>query len=422
MKKHFSLLTIFITTVIFSSCLKDVGKRSYKVYTPITAQTATLRSQVKSMLPVNVTNAGKLFIIGNYIFLNEKNKGIHVIDNTNPASPINKSFINIPGCYDMAVIDNTLYADCYTDLLTLDISDVNNIVLKNYFDDIFSDKRNINGYVTNAGTVVVDWIVKDTVIDIEIGEGQGIWKNNSYIYNGTVASGGVFSTSTTAGGNNSTTTGIAGSMSRFALINNYLYAVSNSTLHSILISNPQQPVDVAKQSIGWNIETIYPFKDKLFIGSQTGMMIYSLANAANPTYVSGFSHARLCDPVIADDNFAYITLHASEDKCSGTQNELDIVDITNINTPTLITRVNLSKPQGLSKSGNTVFVCDGDAGIRVIDVSNKNNPVIKQTIPLAASYDIICNNGIAIVSTQDGIHQYDYSNINNVVKLSSFNY
>lgn len=422
MKKHFSLLTIFITTVIFSSCLKDVGKRSYKVYTPITAQTATLRSQVKSMLPVNVTNAGKLFIIGNYIFLNEKNKGVHVIDNTNPASPINKSFINIPGCYDMAVIDNTLYADCYTDLLTLDISDVNNIVLKNYFDDIFSDKRNINGYVTNAGTVVVDWIVKDTVIDIEIGEGQGIWKNNSYIYNGTVASGGVFSTSTTAGGNNSTTTGIAGSMSRFALINNYLYAVSNSTLHSILISNPQQPVDVAKQSIGWNIETIYPFKDKLFIGSQTGMMIYSLANAANPTYVSGFSHARLCDPVIADDNFAYITLHASEDKCSGTQNELDIVDITNINTPTLITRVNLSKPQGLSKSGNTVFVCDGDAGIRVIDVSNKNNPVIKQTIPLAASYDIICNNGIAIVSAQDGIHQYDYSNINNVVKLSSFNY
>ena len=87
------LTTIAIIATIFSSCLKDVGKRSYQVYTPIIEQTSSLRSKVKSSTPISVSNAGKLFIIGNYIFLNEKNKGIHVIDNTNPSSPINLSFI-----------------------------------------------------------------------------------------------------------------------------------------------------------------------------------------------------------------------------------------------------------------------------------------------------------------------------------------
>ena len=417
------LTTIAIIAIAFSSCLKDVGKRSYQVYTPIIEQTSSLRSKVKSSTPISVSNAGKLFIIGNYIFLNEKNKGIHVIDNTNPSSPINLSFIVIPGCNDMAVEGNVLYADCYTDLLTIDITNPTNVVVKNFIDDIFSDRRYINGYSTAAGNVVVDWTVKDTTMDVEITEGQGIWTNNKYISNGGwVGGGGQVFTLGGSSASSSSTTGKAGSMSRFALVNNYLYAVTNSTLNSINISNATAPVVAAKQSIGWNIETIYPFKDKLFIGSQSGMSIFNISNPANPIYVSGFSHARLCDPVIADDNYAYITLHASDNVCVGTQNELDIVNIQNLSNPTLVKQVNLTKPQGLSKDGNILFVCDDNAGIRVFNATNPENPILTQTIALTASYDIICNNGIAIVSAKNGIHQYNYNNPNNVVKLSSFSY
>lgn len=423
MKKFFNLALFAVTIAIcFTSCLKDVGKRRYQIYTPIIETTTSLRAKVKSTAGIDVANAGKLFVIGNYVFLNEKEKGIHVIDNTNPAKPINKAFLVIPGNTDLWVDNNVLYANCYTDFLAINIADINNIVTTKVIEDIFLDIRFINGYSTAQGSVITGWNVRDTSMEVEIAEGQGIWSNGKYITNnwngGIWLSGGPATTSNPTGSQNSST-GKAGSMSRFTVVNNYLYAVSNSTLNAINISNATQPTVANKLSVGWNIETIYPFKDKLFIGSQTGMFIYSLSNPTQPTYISGFSHARLCDPVIADDDYAYITLHAGT-FCQGTQNELDIVKISNLASPTLVKQVNLTKPQGLSKDGNVLFVCDDDAGIRVFNAADPENPILLQTIPLNAAYDIICNNRVAMVSAKDGLHQYNYSNINNIVKLSSF--
>ncbi|HHN47860.1 MAG TPA: hypothetical protein ENN08_02830, partial [Bacteroidales bacterium] len=51
------------------------------------------------------------------------NQGIHVVDNSNPASPQIISFIAIPGNYDLAIRGNILFADSYIDLVALDISD-----------------------------------------------------------------------------------------------------------------------------------------------------------------------------------------------------------------------------------------------------------------------------------------------------------
>ncbi len=423
MKKFINVALIAVTVAIcFSSCLKDVGKKHYQIYTPIIETTSSLRAKVKSVAPIDVANAGKLFVLGNYVFLNEKEKGIHVIDNTNPASPINKAFITIPGNTDLWVSNNVLYANCYTDFLAINIADINNITTTKVIEDIFIDVRFINGYSTSQGSVITGWSVRDTSMEIEIAEGQGIWSNGKYItnnWNGGIWLSGGPATSANPSGTQSSSTGKAGSMSRFTVVNNYLYAVSSSTLNAINISNATQPTIANKLSIGWNIETIYPFKDKLFIGSQTGMFVYSLSNPTQPTYISSFSHARLCDPVIADDDYAYITLHAGT-FCQGTQNELDVVKISNLSSPTLVKQVSLTKPQGLSKDGNILFVCDDDSGIRVFDATNPENPILLQTIPLNAAYDIICNNGIAMVSAKDGLHQYNYSNTNNIVKLSSF--
>jgi hypothetical protein len=56
------------------------------------------------------------------IYLNEKYKGIHVIDNSNPASPEKIAFINIPGCIDIAIKNNNLLADNAIDLVSIDLS------------------------------------------------------------------------------------------------------------------------------------------------------------------------------------------------------------------------------------------------------------------------------------------------------------
>ena len=66
---------------------------------------------------------GKIYLLEPYLFVNEKGRGIHIIDNTDATAPENIAFISIPGNYDMAAKGNWLYADNFSDLLAFDISD-----------------------------------------------------------------------------------------------------------------------------------------------------------------------------------------------------------------------------------------------------------------------------------------------------------
>src|SRR6266852_9400195 len=125
-KFHIPVLLVFL----FSGCMKDKVTRTYKISTPIYEVLTTFRQSVKSQSPTTIENAGKLTVIGKYIFLSEPLKGIHIIDNSNPSEPKNVSFINIPGNEDMAVKGNTLYADAFGDLVSFDISDPLNVKAK----------------------------------------------------------------------------------------------------------------------------------------------------------------------------------------------------------------------------------------------------------------------------------------------------
>ena len=65
-------------------------------------------------------------------------------------------------------------------------------------------------------------------------------------------------------------------MSRFSIVNDYLYAVNNSSIKVLDISAVNDPQLQNTVGVGWNIETIYPFKNKLFIGSSNGMFIFDI--------------------------------------------------------------------------------------------------------------------------------------------------
>jgi len=67
------------------------------------------------------------YMDGDIIFVNERNIGIHVINNRARETPENIAFIEIPGNIDMAVKDGYMYVDSFTDLLVLDIRDINDI-------------------------------------------------------------------------------------------------------------------------------------------------------------------------------------------------------------------------------------------------------------------------------------------------------
>jgi hypothetical protein len=195
------------------------------------------------------------------------------------------------------------------------------------------------------------------------------------------------------------------------------------SLHSISPTR-KNPALENTQSPGWNIETIYPLKDKLFIGSQTGMFIFSLADPASPLLLGSFSHACFNDPVIADDKYAYITLRARTDVsfCWGTaalqRNELDIVDITNLMQPSLVKVYDMEEPMGLSKDGDHLFLCDGKAGLKIYDAADPRDLRLLSQVGDIDAFDVICQDGLAIVVAEEGIYQYDYTNINDIKLIS----
>jgi hypothetical protein len=156
-------------------------------------------------------------------------------------------------------------------------------------------------------------------------------------------------------------TSVGSSMAVFAIVNDFLYTVDQSRLNTFSIKDLLHPKIENSQEVNWNVETIFPFKDKLFVGSMTGMFMYSIQDPAKPSLLGQFNHARVCDPVVADDKYAYVTLRNGS-TCGGFTNQLDVINIENINSPVLVRSFEFTNPHGLSKDGNVLFVCDGNAG------------------------------------------------------------
>lgn len=418
MKKYFIISSTAIVSLtlsaFFSGCVKDTCHKTYtySYFSPLYKTTAEVKANIKSNSPREVQNPGKIYILGKYIFLNEIDKGIHIINNSNPSSPANVAFIDIPGNLDMAVKGNTLYADLYTDLVTIDITDPLDVVVKKYNEGVFPYRAYSNGFYGDTTKVIVDWVKKDTVVTEDC-------ENNNWLLNGRFF---FMADANLSTGNSSKASvspiGKGGSMARFAIVNNRMYTVSDADLGVFNISTPNNPAFNNKVNLNsWGIETIFPFKNKLFIGSQNGMFIYNINNPDNPVLAGQFGHVRSCDPVIADDNFAYVTLRSGS-ACQGFTNQLDILQLNNLTDPQLLKTYDFTNPHGLSKDGNLLFICDGNAGLKVYDASDVMNLQLIKQITNLETYDVVAYSNIALVVAKDGLYQYDYSNVHDIRLLS----
>lgn len=402
-----TLFSLSILLIGASSCLKDKITKTYTIYTPVLKARAEVLAGINSDKPTSIVDPGKIYVYGNYIFLNELNKGVHIIDNTNPAMPVNKFFVSIPGNIDIAVKGSTLYADMFTDMLAIDISNPLNVKLTSVERHIFPERNYANGMIVDSSMVVTDWTKKDTIVEV-LDNSSPMPFCNVCLFASADAS------------NKSATMGVAGSMARFSIVNDMLYAVNRFNLYSFQLTDPAHPVLVNTTNAGWNIETIYPFKDRLFLGSTGGMFIFNISNPVAPQRTGVFTHATACDPVVANDDYAYVTLRGGN-FCQSNVNQLDVIDIKNLSQPQLIKTYPMKNPYGLAIDGNYVFVCDGIDGLKIYDATDPNG--LKQIGHLEGmeTYDVIAYNKRLIVVTKTALEQFDYSNINNIRSISRIN-
>lgn len=90
-------------------------------FVPVYVSSAAIK-QINIEAPKPVSKAGKIYVYGTYLFENDVNTGIHIIDCSDRSHPKKVSFISIPICTEVAVKGNYLYTNNFTDLLTFDIS------------------------------------------------------------------------------------------------------------------------------------------------------------------------------------------------------------------------------------------------------------------------------------------------------------
>ncbi|UII19977.1 LVIVD repeat-containing protein [Fulvivirga ligni] len=211
--------------------------------------------------------------------------------------------------------------------------------------------------------------------------------------------------------------GQGGSLARFTISNNYLYVVDIHRLITLDLENPMEPKFVSDINLATDSETIFFMKGNLFIGTQTGLLIYKIGSDGTPEFLSKYEHVVSCDPVIAQDTLAYVTLR-SENFCQQGVNRLEVIDIRDLTAPQLVHRVEMINPHGLGMVDSVLYVTEGESGLKIFDVNAADDIEELQFLPEIKSFDVIPLSHLLIVTGPDGIYQYDISDPVNMKLLS----
>lgn len=108
---------------LYSCYRRDDAVGETQAYVPV-YMSAIDKNNVSISTARLTERSGKIYAAGDYIFQNDVNKGIHIIDNSNPLHPQKIAFLNIPYCTEFAVKGNYLYASNGSDVVVIDIHDI----------------------------------------------------------------------------------------------------------------------------------------------------------------------------------------------------------------------------------------------------------------------------------------------------------
>ncbi len=408
MKTKYALVW-FVTFLLLFSCQdkEDGIYEDYLVAKPLTITTEEFNAGVDIIAPLPIEESGKIYAYENYVFINDKYKGVHVIDNSNPASPEKIAFIKIAGNVDISVKNNYLYADSIADLMVLDISDIYNIRivdrLKNVLGSNIVWPVDVDffdyGEIDYENEIIVGW---ETVTEkMLVEEYEERYRNTDVLFAETT---------------NDASTGQGGSLARFKIVDNYLYAVDSHFINIFNIEDLSSPKDLEDVFAGFDIETIFNRDNYLFLGSMRGMYIYDITEPETPTFVSEFQHGTACDPVVVDGDYAYVTLRGGN-ACGALESGLFIVDISEITNPVLAESYPLESPYGLGVKDEKLFICDGPAGLKVYDKTNIKDLKQLNHFQDISTFDVIPLEEQLLMVGDEVLYQYQY--LNNNLKLLS---
>jgi hypothetical protein len=326
----------------------------------------------------------------------------------------------------MSIRNGLLYADNATDLVAIDISNILAVKtvsrVENVFSEVYPEGKRIYVNSSTEGGVIVGWKV------VTVEEKVDSQNNGMFYFNGSPIEtiSGDFSLSNATVDMTSKAavdqTGMAGSLSRFLIYDDFLYTLESWKIDVFDIQKTSAPQKIKEIPCTWSAETLFINNKNLFVGTRDGMIIYSLADASQPEFISQLAHFRSCDPVAVSGNYAFVTLRTNENNCGqAVGNELEVISIENLKEPKVVAVYPMTAPRGVGIDGSTLFVCDGEAGLKIFnaaDVLNIDKNQLIQYTDINAT-DVIPMGKYLLTLGTEGLSQYDYSDPKNIKRISS---
>jgi hypothetical protein len=388
--KTLKFLFLLFLGISILSCQKENDTALFAV--PVVKKLSDVRANVKVTSPRLTGANGKVYVTQDYVFYIAQEQGVHIFNNQNPKQPINFLYLDIDGVHDIAVKGNYLFADNYVDLLIFDISNMQNIKLVKTIENTFSYYP---AYPEDAEFYDWETYPKDGEIVVNYKLERRDRPDEQYIL---FMEGAMTDMAATNGG---AAIGTGGSYAQFQINKNALYNVDKYRLKVFNISDPintsfDKDVYMNIWMNGGEFETLFKQRDYLFIGSTQGMFVIDAQDEFNPHFISGFSHATACDPVVVFGNTAYITVRGGN-TCGAIKDQLNVLDISNIYAPILKSTYFLNQPMGLGIRYNELYVCTGSDGLKVFDATNSSGVILKNTYNMNVTDVIPMNSHLILV-------------------------
>ena len=416
--KKLMLAIVVLNIISFTSCTEDFGT-SEITYVKATAIYGDLDEQRNLQLNVaakELVNPGKIYVSDDLLLIGEEGEGIHVYDNSDPENPTATSFIQIPSNREFYVHNNSIYAESIYDMLKIDISDKSAPRLTNRVENAFIRE------FTNASGQTLIGFEYETVTE-ELDPNTSIWNlantgQNVFVdfQDRLIPESAV--PSSFAGSSQSS----IGTVNRIAVNEDYVFTISRRFL---TVFKDEGNLEIkGTHDVGWDMETIYPQEDALFIGTRTSMQIINITSPEQPIVEGFFFHATACDPVLPDGDIAYVTLRTGdEDMCPGDENALVSVNVSDIRNPYQIQEIPMESPFGMTLIADILYVGEGENGLKLFDASDRTNLKEIKHDETVQAYDIIAHPtkpNLILIASPDGFGQYEIDGVTEDLSLLSW--
>lgn len=421
MKNIYNLALPFFLALVLFSCTKDTGTVTvnYLEATAIYGDMDDIRALPLMESGKQIEDPGKIYIGEGFVLIGEEGEGIHVINNQDRENPTSEVFIQIPGNLEYFVSGQYLYAESYYDVLKIDISNP-------FQASLIARSQNAiqKEFINDKGETLVGFSYEDKTITLtedddfmtEILDDQLVYLDfaKNVIPKSTVPA-------SFAGNSNQA----IGTINRITKAREHIYIVSNNNM-IILDDNDFSKQATRIENVKEDMETIFPYQNTLFIGSKTSMSMYDITIENQPTEIYDFEHARSCDPVLPYNDLAFVTLRTADfSSCPGNINALLVIDLIDLSNPTKIDEIQQSSPYGMSVIDNLLFVGNGEYGLNIYDIKNKENIVLKKNHSEIVAYDILPDpnhSGYIFIAGSEGMNQYSLGEDLSLQLTSSIDY